>query len=206
MKYRIIIISVLLINLHSCKERISNENSSFNYKAEKLKTSYNIDSFVFYENSKYVDDENNYNERGIDMYYCYYDSINGLNVKMVWGFMNGETFHLSIKDDTLKTNLSSWGCTNHERFQYQTLEQTLRLHTYDFENSDTLIGYINYKGIQDVDRKIKEWSSSNKNAEWLKHLKPEIATIRGYFKLKLFDDISDKYVRDYDSGNFNKNR
>ena len=159
-----------------------------------------------YKNTKNRDEKIELNKRGIDAYHCYFDSVHGLDVRMVWGFMNGENFQFSILNDSLKTSHRSWGDTRYEWFKYKTLDQALKLETFDFENTDSLIGYIYYLGIQNIDKKIREWSDCGADTEWLYHLTPDTAKIEGYFKLKLFDDIKDQYITEYNRMHFNKKR
>ena len=136
--------------------------------------------------------------RGIDNYRCSFDSIDGLNIRMSFGFMSGETFSITIKDDSLSTNHRSWGCTSHESFRYETIQQKLTINTKNYNTADSIIGHINYVGIQDVEHKIKQWESYGEDSEWLKNLKPRIAKMNGYFKFKIFkseNENSNEYDR-----------
>lgn len=161
---------------------------------------YKPDSLVLYELTSPYQKEKKSSDiewRGIDSYSCYYDSIDGLKISMNFGEMNGETFFINYRNDTVKTNLRSWGCTSHESFRYETVKQVLRLNTSNVSEADSIIGYIDYVGIQDIEHKIKDWESHGGNSNWLIGMKPNTAKVNGYFKLKIFDDDFE-YSEEYD--------
>lgn len=194
-------ISILIILTYvGCKEVKSDYIYDIKHKATIEELSYNADNLVLYEliNPDLNEEDNGLRKwRGIDAYSCTFDSIDGLRIEMSFGMMNGETFYLNYNHDSLKTNHRSWGCTSHESFRYETVKQELKLNTINFSDSDSIIGYINYIGIQDIQHKIKEWESYGENSNWLKGIKPKVAKIRGYFKLKIFEDEME-YSEQYD--------
>lgn len=195
-------ISILLIFTYlGCKKVKTNQIYDIKHMAKFEEVSYNVDSLIFYElidpnNNKEYKDSPKF--RGIDSYSCTYDSIDGLKITMNFGMMNGETFYLNVRNDTVYNNLRSWGCTSHESFRYETVKQELKLNTRNFSELDTIIGYINYIGIQDIQHKIKDWESYGGNSNWLRGMKPKTAKVQGYFKLKIYEDAfecSEEYNR-----------
>lgn len=198
MKYKHSISILIFLTLSGCKEVNTNY---IKHEVTIEEMVYNPDSLLLYElkiPTFNEEDRDKREWRGIDSYSCTYDSIEGLKIKMFFGIMNGETFYINYdNNDSLKTNHRSWGCTSHESFRYKTVKQELKLNTINFQESDSIIGYINYLGIQDIEHKIKEWESYGENSNWLKGLKPKTAKVQGYFKLKIFEDEME-YSKEYD--------
>lgn len=192
--------SIILLIAFGCKNGQNELKYEIDSKPKISNLLYNKDSLILYDlisqnNEDYTVEQIDY--RGIDYYNCYYDSTKGLSIIMSFGFMSGETFYINYENDSLRTNFRSWGCTSHESFRYQTIKQKLILNSDNFKELDSIIGYITYEGIQDIEHKIKELESYGTNSDWLKELKPKKAKVEGYLKLKIFNDQME-YSNEYD--------
>ena len=195
--YYILIIIILLVS--GCTELTEEIEYDIVYQPLIEKINYNPDSLILYElSSPYRQQKMKEIEfRGIDSYSCRIDSINGLEINMSFGFMSGQTFTITIRNDSLITNHRSWGCTSHESFKYETIQQEITLDSPINTQVDSIIGRISYIGRQDIQQKIDQWESYGENSDWLKNLKPSIAKINGQFKLKVHKHQSD-HSNEYD--------
>ena len=193
-------ILIIMILLESgCSIQTEELEYDINYQPVIEKINYNSDSLILYELSNpYKQQKNEETEfRGIDSYSCTIDSINGLEINMSFGFMSGQTFTIQIQNDTLLTKHRSWGCTSHEDFRYETIQQEIILNSPINNLVDSITGYISYVGLQDIEHKIQEWESYGENSDWLVNLKPQIARINGQFKLRIYNNQND-YSHEYD--------
>lgn len=187
-------IILAFLSLGGCKYDSTRKEvpASKNIEYELIK--YDEDSLILYQkfipNIKINQSETEF--RGIDYYSCYYDNENELNIEMSFGIMNGETFYINSNKMSFSTEIKSWGCTSHESFSYRTLHQKFVLNSSNVINQDSIIGYVEYEGIQDIESKRKELENHKLDKSWLENLKPSIIKIRGNFKLKIYKHQSDQ--------------
>ncbi len=80
--------------------------------------------------------------------HCFWDDTLGLIVSI--GFDPGKSFKLVAKNNQFKTFVSNGGCGIFDSYSYTSLFQTLVLSDTSLMSIDTLIGHLEYKGIQNT--------------------------------------------------------
>lgn len=147
---------------------------------------YNKDSSIAITISKKNESELD-TYRGINLYKCYIAN-NNLKISLSWGMLSGTTLDISINSDSIHTRYQSWGCTSSEEFSYITLHQKLLLLDRKYLNNDTIVGYLEYRGQQDINSKIEKLKGYGYSTEGLETKEPTYVEVKGYFKFKLFED------------------
>jgi hypothetical protein len=192
---QVYIILLFTLTVISCSTESINKSSFINPHPEFKNITYKKDSLILHEVMFYSEERDfkkwGIEPRGVDRYSCSYDSIIGLRIVMTFGLFPGERINITVKDDSVNINHSSWGCTTFNDFTYITIKQNLVLNSEDFNSIDSIIGFIHYEGVRDIRSKIEEWESNGGNPEWVKNFRPAITRVKGYFKFKIFDNFSD---------------
>jgi hypothetical protein len=133
--------------------------------------------------------------RGIDSYTCWArDSV--LEICFAYGIMtNGQDLQLIIFRDSVTANLQNWSDGSlGEDFRYDIINLELTLTNQNYLTSDSIVGKIKIKGIQNIDDvkedlikiyEIKDWKKFEKS-----YIKPEV-TLEGQFKLQKVEYYTD---------------
>ena len=126
------------------------------------------------------------------LYHCFYDNSAGLIISFGWGEgFGGESCKIVSKNGQFKISLDSGGCGLFDSFDFINQHQTLVLSDTTFANTDTISGYIEYKGIQDTEgmkQRFKKYESGIKTyygveLSYFDTLIPKTVSIMGSFNL-----------------------
>jgi hypothetical protein len=190
---------LLLFISGSCAiEEVQNiEKSRVNFE----QFNYNPDSLVLfnyrnsYKETSPIKGSDTIEWRGIDSYTCWSrDSV--LEIDFNYGFLtSGQSLNLKITKDTVTPFLVNWSDGSlGEAFRYDIVEFAFTLNDRNYLSSDTIVGKISIKGIQNIDETkeelilvhdIKNWQ------EFEKSYKKKEVTLSGQFKLTKVKYYSD---------------
>lgn len=178
-------ISFLVI---SCQEERLEQPVQFNYIVEPIH--FEMDSLVHYRQSRMtsIDSTSDVDYLlGIDSYTCS-KKDSSLHISFSFGFMTGETISIEINNDKVELKHKAYGCTWHEYYNYKPVSLDLRLSAPHLDDTEGIVGYINYVGIEDVKSRKAQWEDQCEDTSWFEHYTPNSVNLEGQFKLSITDE------------------